>query len=46
MRKRVHTHTHLHTYHIKQCLSDEIRGLDEGGRVVSGETLTDMAALG
>lgn len=42
-----HTHARTHTeYHIKQCLRDKIRGLDEGGWVVSGEALTDMAALG
>lgn len=28
-------HTDTHTlYHIKQCLRYEIKGLDEGGRVV------------
>lgn len=48
--KSTHTHTLTHTTHAVSYIAvsdiDEIRGLDEGGRVVSSETLSDMAALG
>lgn len=44
------THTHACCTHAVSFIAgsdrNEIRGLDEGGRVVFGETLSDMAALG
>lgn len=47
IRKYTYTHTYTHAMsYIAVSDRDEIRGLDEGGRVVSGETLSDMAALG
>jgi len=43
--ENIHTYTQAISY-IAMSDRDEIRGLDEGGRVVSGETLSNMTAPG